>query len=159
MTRNGASIITRTILAITAAFAASCPIDLPAATTCATSCTVEPIYTPNAAGVAASTCQPRFNWYSKGYRKMAMVPNTTTVETATVTSSLRPLTTGSVAITAAAPQMELPAPIRMALLRSSLNTLVPRNMARPNVDASTSASMAMPARPTWPISWKVKRKP
>ena len=40
--KNGASIITRTILAITAVPAASGPICRPAATTCATSCTVEP---------------------------------------------------------------------------------------------------------------------
>ena len=42
MTRNGASIITRTIFAMTAVLAALSLMALPAATTCATSCTVEP---------------------------------------------------------------------------------------------------------------------
>ncbi|MCY1460766.1 hypothetical protein D9M71_783520 [compost metagenome] len=45
-TRNGASIITRTILAITAVSAAPSLTARPAATTWATSCTVEPVNTP-----------------------------------------------------------------------------------------------------------------
>lgn len=44
--RKGASIITRTILAITAVSAAWLPMASPAATTWATSCTVEPTKTP-----------------------------------------------------------------------------------------------------------------
>ena len=45
-TRKGASIITRTILAITAASPACWLTAVPAATTCATSCTVEPVKSP-----------------------------------------------------------------------------------------------------------------
>ncbi|MOA34735.1 hypothetical protein D3C78_1561320 [compost metagenome] len=45
-TRKGASIITRIILEITAAFSASGPMACPAATTCATSWMVEPVKIP-----------------------------------------------------------------------------------------------------------------
>ena len=44
--RKGASIITRTILAITAVLVASGLMAAPAATTWATSCTVAPTYRP-----------------------------------------------------------------------------------------------------------------
>ncbi len=46
MTRKGASIITRTIFAMTAVSAAESPIAWPAATTCATSWIVEPAQRP-----------------------------------------------------------------------------------------------------------------
>ncbi|MNN67366.1 hypothetical protein D3C81_1829950 [compost metagenome] len=55
-TRNGASIITRTILVMTAASAAGSLIARPAATTWATSCTVAPVNTPKA--VSSSGIQP-----------------------------------------------------------------------------------------------------
>src|SRR5690606_4341710 len=147
-TRNGASIITRTILVMTAASAAGSLIARPAATTWATSCTVAPVNTPKA--VSSSGIQPALvpHRYSSGYRNIASVPNTTTVATATATCSARPLTTGSAAITAAAPQIELPAPINRVVLRSSPNTRVPSHHARAKVEHSTSASIITPVTPT-----------
>jgi hypothetical protein len=53
---------------------------------------------------------------------MAMVPKITTVATATVTLLASALTTGSVASTAAAPQMLLPAPISQLVCLSRPNT-------------------------------------
>ena len=87
------------------------------------------------------------------------MPNTTTVETATVTCAARPRTTGSAAITAAAPQIALPAPISIAASRSILNTRMPSQQASPKVLATTSTSISTPATPTWPMSWKVRRRP
>ena len=90
---------------------------------------------------------------------MATVPKTTTVATATATCSARPRITGSAAMTAAAPQMELPAPMSMAVFRSNLNTPVPSHHDSEKVLLNTRASMATPATPTWAISWNVSRKP
>ena len=50
---------------------------------------------------------------------MAIVPKITTEATATVTCSASARTTGSVASTAAAPQIELPAPTSMTVRASS----------------------------------------
>ncbi len=88
-----------------------------------------------------------------------MLPKPTTVATATATCSGRPRTTGSVAITAAAPQIELPAPIRIAVRRSRPNTRVPRTQASAKVLHNTVASITTPAMPTWPMSWNVRRRP
>lgn len=90
---------------------------------------------------------------------MPKVPNTTTVETATATCSARPRTTGSVAITAAAPQIELPAPISRVVVRSRPNSRVPSRHARPKVLASIRASSSTPCNPTPAMSWKVRRRP
>src|SRR3546814_1292859 len=103
--RKGASSITRSICSITAAEPATSPTAPPATTTCATSWMVDPAYTPNACSPS-----PRCG-YSHGYRNIPVVPNTTTVATATDTLCACARTTGSVAITAAAPQIALPAPI------------------------------------------------
>ena len=51
---TGASIITRIILVMVAASAISGPMALPAPTTWATSCSVEPVYTAICSGVSAS---------------------------------------------------------------------------------------------------------
>ncbi len=64
--RKGANIITRTILAITAVSAASMPIERPAATTWATSCTVAPMYTPQVPGSRGSSPQSWSSWNSAG---------------------------------------------------------------------------------------------
>ena len=90
---------------------------------------------------------------------MPTVPKTTTVATATATSSARPLTTGSVASTAAAPQIELPAPTSKLVRASMRNTRWPSHCASTKVLDSTTASMAMPAQPSWAMSWKVRRRP
>ncbi|MOA57937.1 hypothetical protein D3C78_1822200 [compost metagenome] len=64
--RKGASIITRTILAITAMSAAWGEMASPAATTCATSCTVEPTYRPYCECVRSSRAWAAFQWNSAG---------------------------------------------------------------------------------------------
>src|SRR3546814_4159996 len=74
---------------------------------------VDPAYTPNACSPS-----PRCG-YSHGYGNIPVVPNTTTVATATDTLCACARTTGSVAITAAAPQIALPAPISIAVSRRS----------------------------------------
>ena len=56
---------------------------------------------------------------------MAMVPNTTTVATAIVTLCASALTTGSAAMTAAAPQMLAPEPISSVVCLSTFSHLVP----------------------------------
>lgn len=58
-----------------------------------------------------------------------MVPKMTTVATATVTLLASALTTGSVASTAAAPQMLLPAPISQLVCLSVPKTFCPRKQA------------------------------
>lgn len=58
-----------------------------------------------------------------------MVPKMTTVATATVTLLASALTTGSVASTAAAPQMLLPAPISQLVCLSRPKTFCPRKQA------------------------------
>ncbi|CAH0321735.1 hypothetical protein SRABI106_04397 [Rahnella aquatilis] len=90
---------------------------------------------------------------------MAAVPKITTVATATVTFSALAFSTGSVAITAAAPQMLLPAPISIAVSRSSLNTRCPSQQARAKVEHNISASITIPVAPTSAICAKVSRKP
>ncbi len=90
---------------------------------------------------------------------MLIVPNTNTVETATDTCSARPFSTGSVAITAAAPQIELPAPIKITVLVSNLNTLRPTTQANAKVLVSTNTSIKAPCAPTWVISANVNLKP
>ena len=120
-TRKGASIMTRTSLVITAVLAAVSATALPAATTCATSCTVEPVKIPYAKGVIETPVKAIIQMVKRQDERIriASVPKATTVETATQTSSARPRTTGSVAMTAAAPQIELPAPISIAVRRFS----------------------------------------
>ena len=83
---------------------------------------------------------------------MASVPYATTVETATQTSSARPRTTGSVAITAAAPQIELPAPMSIAVRRFKPKSRVPAQHDKAKVLLKTMASIMTPTTPTWPMS-------
>ncbi len=84
--------------------------------------------------------------------KIASVPKATTVATAMETSSARPRTTGSVAITAAAPQIELPAPISIAVRRFNPNSRVPAQHDKAKVLLSTIASTITPTMPTRPMS-------
>src|SRR5688500_10382673 len=107
---------------------------------------VEPAYTPYACSL-----MPRYG-YSHGYTNIPSVPNTTTVATATETLCACPRTTGSVAMTAAAPQIALPAPISIEVSRSSFSQRVPSQVARPNTVATTTTSIASPAQPTPAIS-------
>ena len=79
---------------------------------------------------------------------MLNVPNTTTVATATDTLCACAFITGSVAITAAAPQIELPAPINMVVCSSSLNTRLPSCTAKINVPNSITTSVNKPSQPT-----------
>src|SRR3546814_9178722 len=97
---------------------------------------VDPAYTPNACSPS-----PRFG-YSHGYRNILVVPNTTTVATATDTLCACARTTGSVAITAAAPQIALPATIRISVSRSSLNTRVPHSTASTNTEPNITLGRA-----------------
>ena len=60
---------------------------------------------------------------------------------------------------AAALQIALPAPISMAVSRSSFSTRVPIQVAAQNTPATTITSITTPARPTPITSWKVTRKP
>src|SRR5690606_26106335 len=137
----------------TAAEPATSPTAPPATTTWATSWIVDPAYTPNA-------CSPSPTYgYSHGYRNIPVVPNTTTVATATDTLCACARTTGSVAITAAAPQIALPAPISIAVSRSSLNTRVPSSTARPNTEPTMVAAISTPSTPTPAMPWNVTRKP
>ena len=83
---------------------------------------------------------------------MASVPKATTVATAMETSSARPRTTGSVAITAAAPQIELPAPMSIAVRRFKPKSRVPAQHDKTKVLLKTMASIMTPTTPTCPMS-------
>ena len=65
-----------------------------------------------------------------------------------MTCSARPRTTGSAAITAAAPHIELPAPMSIAVLRSSPNRRVPTHQDRRNVLLKYEGVDHHPAMPT-----------
>ncbi|VGP82502.1 hypothetical protein SB00610_03999 [Klebsiella quasipneumoniae subsp. similipneumoniae] len=88
-----------------------------------------------------------------------MVPKITTVATATVTLLASALTTGSLASTAAAPQMLLPAPISQLVCLSSPNTFWPRKQAMKKVLESVRTSIKIPLTPTSAIWANVRRKP
>ena len=47
----------------------------------------------------------------------------------------------------------------MAASRSILNTRIPSQQASAKVLATTSTSISTPPKPTWPMSWKVRRRP
>ncbi|MOA47600.1 hypothetical protein D3C78_1702510 [compost metagenome] len=68
--------------------------------------------------------------------------------TATATLLESAFNTGSVAITAAAPQMLLPAPISIAVWLSIPNTFLPSQQASRKVVLRVNASMMMPVVPT-----------
>ncbi|MCY1372792.1 hypothetical protein D9M69_600240 [compost metagenome] len=87
------------------------------------------------------------------------MPNTTTVATAIDTLCSSPRTTGCVAITAAAPQMALPAPMSAAVSRSSPSQRVPMRTARPKVSATIAIAISTPGQPTAPMSLSEMRKP
>ena len=61
-------------------------------------------------------------------------------------------TTGSVAITAAAPQIELPAPMSIAVRRFSPKSRVPAQHDKTKVLLKTMASIMTPTTPTCPMS-------
>src|SRR3546814_5308910 len=109
---------------------------------------VDPAYTPNACSPS-----PRCG-YSHGYRNIPVVPNTTTVATATDTLCACARTTGSVAITADAPQIALPAPISIAVSRSSLNTRVPSSTARPNTEPTITIQISQHSTPPPAKYWR-----
>ena len=87
------------------------------------------------------------------------VPKITIVEIATATRSLLAFKIGSVANIAAAPQIELPAPINTDVSLSNLKYLIPKYTANTKVEISMNASMSIPLTPTSPISWNVSLKP
>ena len=88
-----------------------------------------------------------------------MVPKITTVATATVTLLASAFTTGSVASTAAAPQILLPAPISQLVCLSRPKTFWPKKQASMNVLESVNTSITIPLMPTSAICEKVRRKP
>ena len=71
--------------------------------------------------------------------------NTTTVDTAPVTCSARPRTTGSVAITAADPQIALPAPMSCDVSRSNPNSREPIHHDEMKVLINTRSDVTSPA--------------
>ncbi|MCY1250168.1 hypothetical protein D9M72_637790 [compost metagenome] len=87
------------------------------------------------------------------------MPNSTTVATATAVCSARARSTGLLAITAAAPQMALPAPISRALSRGSLGQRTPISQAAHSVVVTISTSITSAAGPRAAMSWKVRRRP
>ena len=68
---------------------------------------------------------------------MAIVPNKTTVPTATLALYASLFKISSTANTAAAPQIAEPALINKAKFRSSLNNFMPRYVPNKSVDATT----------------------
>src|SRR5690606_25192661 len=150
---TGTSSNTRVSLTMTAASAVSGLTALPTATTCATSCTVAPAYSPNAAGSS-----PRCG-YSIGYRKMLKVPHNTTVATAIATLLGSARSTRSTASTAAAPQIALPAAVSIAVCRSRPNQRRPAQVPSMSVDTTTTTSTSSPAAPIAAMSWKLSLSP
>jgi len=67
---------------------------------------------------------------------MEIVPNKTTVETAMALLCASALTTGSVASTAAAPQIEAPEAVKNEVCLSSLSGLIATNEPMKNVDTT-----------------------
>lgn len=118
--KYGTNIITRVSFTITAVSVTEGDIALPAATTWATSWTVEPIYIPK----TFSGKIPHLN--NTGYKNIAAVPNKTTVETANDTLWDFAFNIESVPNTAAAPQTDEPIAVNIHKSLSNLKTLVPR---------------------------------
>ena len=80
------------------------------------------------------------------------MPKITIVEIATATRSLGASKIGSVAKIAAAPQIELPAPISTDVSLSNLKYRTPKNTANKKVDTNISESITIPLKPTTPMS-------
>ena len=144
-TRNGASIITRTIFAMTAVSAA------PSLDRVAGGDDLRDLVDRRAGPQAVLRGRQRMHrgesgGTARGTGRSRRCRSRRRSATATATCSGRPRTTGSVAITAAAPQIELPAPISIAVVRSRPNTRVPSTQASAKVLHSTVASIATPAQ-------------
>ena len=142
--RNGANIITLIIFTIIAFEDAFSPKASPAPTAWATSCKVAPIYIPILESLKFKI--PSLN--KNGYKNIAIVPNTTTVETAIALLYAGLFKTLSVANTAAAPQIALPALVKMVISLSSFKTFVPKRYPIIKVLETIKKAVNTPEKPT-----------